>query len=96
MVSSAAPISAGWDDSDFCRNCALPANCVFTVSGMRSPAAVRSTMAVASPSARPGARLKLMLAAGNWPWWRTASAVVPRSKCATADSGTCTAFGAPT
>ena len=41
------------------------------------------------PSAMPGARLKLSVAAGNWPWWRTASGASPRSKCAIADSGTC-------
>ena len=29
-----------------------------------------STAAVASPSDTPGAVLKLMVAAGNWPWWR--------------------------
>ena len=44
----------------------------------------------------PGAMLKLSVAAGNWPWWRTASGAVPRSKCATAESGTCAPPVAPT
>ncbi len=63
-------------------------------SGIRSSAARRCTSCVASPSARPGRRLKLMVAAGNWPWWRTASGAVPRSDAHHGGSGTCGPVGA--
>ena len=44
--------------------------------------------ATASPSEAPGARLKLMVTAGNWSWCSTASGAVVRSTVATALSGT--------
>ena len=37
-----------------------------------------------------GARLKLMVTAGNWPWWLMTSGCKPRSIVVTAESGTCT------
>ena len=36
-----------------------------------------------------GARLKLMVTAGNWPWWLITSGCEPRSILVTATSGTC-------
>ncbi len=46
-----------------------------------------ATAACASDSERPGARLNEIVAATNWLWWLTDSAVWPRANCATADSG---------
>ncbi|MGY4409219.1 hypothetical protein ACVWW4_000955 [Bradyrhizobium sp. LB7.1] len=52
------------------------------------------TASTASPSAAPGARLKLSESDGNCAWCEIASGAVVRVSVATADSGTC-ALGAP-
>ena len=49
-----------------CLRIALEA--VSIVAGIRSRLGF-SIASVASPSATPWARLKLMVMAGNWPWW---------------------------
>ena len=36
-----------------------------------------------------GARLKLIVTAGNWPWWLITSGCSARSILVTAESGTC-------
>ena len=52
----------------------------------RSAAAIAST---ASLSEAPGARLKLIVTAGNWSWCWMTSGAVRRSMLATELSGTC-------
>ena len=61
-----------------------------SVAGAPSSASACWMASVAWPSATPGARLKQIVTAGNWPWWlidsgRTGT-VVHLTK---ADSGTC-------
>ena len=53
---------------------------------LRFAARIAST---ASPSEAPGARLKEMVAAGNWPRWLTSSGAGFSLTRATDDSGTC-------
>ena len=43
-----------------------------------------------------GARLKLIVTAGNWPWWLITSGCSPRVILVTAASGTCTPFAPAT
>ena len=47
------------------------------------------TAFTASPSALPGARLKLTMVDGNCPWWPIASCARVCSQCASVLSGTC-------
>ena len=56
-----------YNQAQYCRKRALPANSPCTSSGMRSSRAAFCTAVSASLSATPGARLKLSVAAGNWP-----------------------------
>ncbi len=47
----------------------------------------------ASPSDAPSLRLKLIVTAGNWLWWFTASGVIGTVLlCTSAESGTATPF----
>ena len=54
------------------------------------------TASTASPSASPGARLKLSVTAGNCARCEIASGAVVRVSVATADSGTCAPLLPPT
>ena len=56
---------------------------------MCSSATARSTARVASSMLTSGARLKLIVTAGNWPWWLITSGCSARSILVTAESGTC-------
>ncbi len=62
--------------------------------GMPIRCSIFRTCSTASPSASPGARLKLSEIAGNCAWCEIASGAVVRVSVATADSGTW-APGAP-
>src|SRR5262245_28596175 len=88
MVMTAARISHGWVASERVNSSASPEKTPDTLLGIaisRSAAAIAST---ASLSEAPGARLKLIVTAGNWSWcWMTRGAV-RRSTLATELSGT--------
>ena len=88
MVTSAARISSGWVDSDSLNACAVPANVPRTDTGTPSSAIALRTASVASDSATPIGRLKLMVVAGAPPWWLTDSGVLVSSMRANAASGT--------
>ena len=68
-TTSAARISSGTVLSDCWNACAVPWKLELRVAGTPSSAIAFCTASVAWPSATPCARLKLMVTAGNWPWW---------------------------
>ncbi len=75
--------------SDCWNACAVPWKLELSVAGVPRSAIAFWTASVAWPSATPCARLKLMVIAGNWPWWliesgRTGTLV----QVAKVDSGT--------
>ena len=96
MVRNAAPISSGWEDRLSASQRALPAGAVRTVSGMCRSAAACITSASATPCATSTSGLKLIVAAGICPWWRTASGAVAWVTRVTLPSGTCAPLLAPT
>ena len=51
-------------------------------------AAAFCTAATAAPIVAPGARLKLSVTDGNWPWWLITAGIVPVSIVASWLSGT--------
>jgi hypothetical protein len=61
-----------------------------TLAGMFSSRCAASTAFTASPSAAPGARLKEMVIAGNWPTWPIDSGPARSVTVAMLESGTCT------
>src|ERR1019366_1209790 len=69
------------------KSAALPWKLPPIVVGRRINAFCRSIATVASLRDFPGARLKLMVAVTNPPWWETASGVVPSRDWVKADSG---------
>jgi hypothetical protein len=75
--------------SDCWKACAVPWKLEFSVDGVSMSAIAFCTASVACPRAVSGARLKLIVIAGNWPWWliesgRTGTLL----QVAKADSGT--------
>src|SRR6266571_4036539 len=73
MVTIAARMSSNSLASDARNASAAPWKLVRTESGSSSALASASIAPTAAPSEAPGARLKEMVAAGNWPRWFTAS-----------------------
>src|SRR5262245_10826495 len=90
MTTKAAPIKSGTVDSDSWKACALHWKLVRKDGGSSSSRSAFWIASVAVPSEPPGARLKVMVTAGNWPWWEMESGrvlcVVHDAKAA---SGTC-------
>ncbi len=68
---------------------AVPWKLALIEAGIWMRCSTRFTAFTASPSALPGARLKLTTVDGNWPWWPMASCAVDCSQWATMLSGTC-------
>ena len=62
--------------SELWKACALPWKLVAIESACRGRAAAWRIAVTASPIALPGARLKLSVTDGNWPWWLTASGAI--------------------
>ncbi len=67
----------------------MPWNAPVRAAGAPSRARSWSTNCVAWPSETPGARLKEMVAAGNWLWWLIVRLLEPLGSTFTnCDSGT--------
>ncbi|MCY1378814.1 hypothetical protein D9M71_573390 [compost metagenome] len=73
MVTTAARISSKVLDNEAWNACAAPWNWVCTPIGMPMSFCTCSMISTACPSATPGARLKDIITAGNWPMWVIAS-----------------------
>ena len=88
MVTIAAAISQGWDDSDCWKAFAVPSKLPRTDTGTPSSAvALLMAAAVACDKDTPSGKLKLMVVAGVPLWWLTASGVLVVSTRAMAMSG---------
>ena len=61
---------------DWFRNQADARDMPVTDDGMSIAASASAMIDTASLSAAPGTRLKLIVSAGNWSWWLTASGAV--------------------
>ena len=82
-------MSTGSSDSDCWKAWAVPWNAPVRAAGAPSRARCWSTIWVAWPSDTPDARLKDMVAAGNWLWWLMVRLLEPWGSTLTnCDSGT--------
>ena len=68
-MTSAARISSGSLASEVWKAAAVPWKLALMAAGIWMRCSMRLTALTASPSALPGARLKLTTVEGNWPWW---------------------------
>ena len=76
MAMIAARISSGWLASVLWKPRAVPWKLPTIEVGMPISAIDRSIAAVACDSEYPSCRLKVTVAAANWPWWFTESGVL--------------------
>ncbi len=76
-----------WPFRDSSNTCALPWKPVVTVAGRLESRSMSRIASVASPIAKPGARLNEMVTAGCWPWWLISSGPTCVTRLVTADSG---------
>ena len=85
----AARISQSWFVSDALKASAAPWSFTCVLAGRPMSRCAASTAFTASPSDAPGARLKEIVAAGNWPMRLTTSGAARSVTRASADSGIC-------
>src|SRR5580658_2271529 len=76
-----------WLSRDSWKALAVPAKVPCMVAGTPMVSMECLIAASASPSAYSGGRLKEIVEAAKWPWWLTASGVVPGPKWLKAASG---------
>ena len=89
MVRMAARISSGWSRNELSNTWAVPANCPVMVGGIFTSRSSSRMAMTASPSVKPGARLKVMVTAGSWLWRATETGPGASVTDATASRRTC-------